>query len=118
MSHFNNVAPSQMLEIWLFNQSIYRLLFNIPASGGTDHRQIVCLLDELVKTSQKFQMGMLVKFHKQLFTVFKKIHHSNLRNMKTLVHGDSKVDNFMFKKVSWSIEDEYMALLVDWQGAQ
>ena len=27
-----------------------------------------------------------------------------------------QVDNFMYKKVTWSMEDEYCALLVDWQG--
>lgn len=38
-----------------------------------------------------------------------------------MVHGDSKIDNFMFKKVSWSYvadgpDDVYNAVIVDWQG--
>ena len=36
------------------------------------------------------------------------------------MHGDSKIDNFMFKKVSWSYhvdgpDDVYNAVIVDWQ---
>ena len=39
--------------------------------------------------------------------------------LKTVL-GDSKIDNFMFKKVSWSYhvdgpDDVYNAVIVDWQ---
>ena len=37
---------------------------------------------------------------------------------KTLVHGDSKIDNFMFKKnydVYDAANDTYNAVIVDWQ---
>ena len=36
--------------------------------------------------------------------------------MKILVHGDSKIDNFMFRKVAYSSEDCYSSVIVDWQG--
>ena len=33
------------------------------------------------------------------------------------IHGDSKIDNFLCKKVVYAVETEYTAVLVDWQGA-
>ena len=33
----------------------------------------------------------------------------------TLVHGDAKIDNFLFKKVGQSAEDKYTAMIIDWQ---
>merc|ERR1711981_23388 len=33
-----------------------------------------------------------------------------------MVHGDSKIDNFMFRKNPWAVEEEYTALMIDWQG--
>ena len=35
----------------------------------------------------------------------------------TLVHGDAKIDNFLFKKVGQSAEDKYTAMIIDWQAA-
>ena len=35
----------------------------------------------------------------------------------TLVHGDAKIDNFLFKKVGQSAEDKYTAMIIDWQVA-
>ena len=32
-----------------------------------------------------------------------------------MIHGDSKIDNFLFKKVAYSIEEQYTAVLIDWQ---
>ncbi len=37
--------------------------------------------------------------------------------MKILIHGDSKIDNFMFKKAPGALDDHYIALIIDWQGA-
>lgn len=34
----------------------------------------------------------------------------------TLVHGDAKVDNFLFKKVKEKLEETYTTMLIDWQG--
>ena len=36
--------------------------------------------------------------------------------MKIMVHGDSKIDNFLFRKVAYSEEDTYSSVIVDWQG--
>ena len=35
--------------------------------------------------------------------------------LKTLVHGDAKIDNFMLKKV-YGENDVFTAMLIDWQG--
>jgi hypothetical protein len=40
-----------------------------------------------------------------------------LNNLKILIHGDSKIDNFMFKKAPGALDDHYIALIIDWQGA-
>ena len=34
----------------------------------------------------------------------------------TLVHGDAKIDNFLFKKVKEKLEETYTAMIIDWQG--
>ena len=34
----------------------------------------------------------------------------------TLVHGDAKLDNFMFRKVKEKLEESYTATMIDWQG--
>ena len=86
------------------------------------------------------QLSFLKKFHKFLLGVFHDIQKcKELWAWKIMVHGDSKIDNFMFKLVciqyshlyvftrsknhsysfqnSWSVEDqEYVALICDWQG--
>lgn len=60
---------------------------------------------------------MLAKFEKHLFKVFKAIYKDQaLRNLQILIHGDSKMDNFLFKKDTWSEEEQYSARLIDWQG--
>lgn len=33
----------------------------------------------------------------------------------TLVHGDAKLDNFLFKRQGQSAEDKYTAMIIDWQ---
>lgn len=63
------------------------------------------------------QIGFLKKFHKFILGVFHDIQKDKeLQKLKILVHGDSKIDNFMFKKNPWSVEEEYVALIIDWQG--
>ncbi|TRY80567.1 hypothetical protein TCAL_04551 [Tigriopus californicus] len=65
----------------------------------------------------KHQLMMLAKFEKHLFKVFKAIYKDEaLRNLQILIHGDSKMDNFLFKKDTWSEEEQYSARLIDWQG--
>ena len=34
----------------------------------------------------------------------------------TLVHGDAKLDNFLFRKVKENLEETYTAMMIDWQG--
>ena len=46
------------------------------------------------------QIDFLKKFHKFLLGIFHDIQRDKeLWKLKIMVHGDSKVDNFMFKKV-------------------
>merc|ERR1719348_1708408 len=43
-----------------------------------------------------------------------------MKKMMTLVHGDAKVDNFMFKRSKNKDEtkegEEFTSMLIDWQG--
>ena len=45
---------------------------------------------------------------------------SGLENVLTLCHGDSKPDNFMFRKIEIDLEDMECegleGILIDWQG--
>ena len=38
-----------------------------------------------------------------------------MSRLKTLVHGDAKIDNFMLKKV-YGETDVFSAMIIDWQG--
>ena len=50
------------------------------------------------------QIAFMKKFHKFLLGIFHDLQKDkNLWEMKGMVHGDSKIDNFMFKKV-WKKE--------------
>lgn len=61
-------------------------------------------------------MQVLAKFHKFLFRVYKDLQKKeSLSRLKTLVHGDAKIDNFMLKKV-YGESDVFSAMLIDWQG--
>jgi len=63
------------------------------------------------------QMAFLKKFSRFLLPIFHDLQRDkDLWNLKIMVHGDSKIDNFMFKKNVWSVEEEYLALIIDWQG--
>ena len=59
---------------------------------------------------------VLAKFSRFLFKVYKDLQKKeSLSRLKTLVHGDAKIDNFMLKKV-YGTEDVFTAMLIDWQG--
>ena len=65
------------------------------------------------------EFQVLAKFHKFLFKVFIDLENkSSLKCLMTLVHGDAKVDNFMFKKCKVEEEEEeaFTSMLIDWQG--
>ena len=58
---------------------------------------------------------VLAKFHRFLFRVYKDLQKKDtLAKLKTLVHGDAKIDNFMLKKV-YGENDVFTAMLIDWQ---
>merc|ERR550532_426481 len=62
------------------------------------------------------QLMVLAKFHRFLFPVYKDLQKKeSLSKLKTLVHGDAKIDNFMLKKV-YGENDVFSAMLIDWQG--
>jgi len=62
------------------------------------------------------QALVLAKFHKFLFRVYKDLQNNkDLKNLMTLVHGDAKLDNFLFKKKIMT-EDTYTSMIIDWQG--
>lgn len=50
----------------------------------------------------------------------KVLNNSGLENILTLCHGDSKPDNFMFRKIEIDLEDMECegleGILIDWQG--
>lgn len=57
------------------------------------------------------------KFSKFLFPVFTKLENNeSLKNLMTLVHGDAKLDNFLFRKIKENLEETYTSMLIDWQG--
>ena len=41
---------------------------------------------------------------------------ASLKSLMTLVHGDAKLDNFLFRKVKERLEETYTAMIIDWQG--
>ena len=52
--------------------------------------------------------------------MFQVLNNSGLENIITLCHGDSKPDNFMFRKIEIDLEDMECegleGILIDWQG--
>lgn len=57
------------------------------------------------------------KFSKFLFPVFIGLENNeSLKNLMTLVHGDAKLDNFLFRKLKEKLEETYTSMLIDWQG--
>ena len=60
---------------------------------------------------------VLAKFHRFLYRVYKDLQKKDtLSKLKTLVHGDAKIDNFMLKKV-YGENDVFTAMLIDWQAS-
>ena len=58
----------------------------------------------------------MAKFNKFLYRVYKDLQKKEtLSRLKTLVHGDAKIDNFMLKKV-YGETDVFSAMIIDWQG--
>ena len=49
--------------------------------------------------------SFLAKLDKRLFRIFHALQESGLERILTLCHGDSKPDNFMFRKIEIDIED-------------
>ena len=63
------------------------------------------------------QLMVLAKFHKFLFRVYKDLQRNeSLAKLKTLVHGDAKIDNFLLKKLGFGDSDTFTAMIIDWQG--
>jgi len=64
--------------------------------------------------------SFLAKIEQRLFHIFKVLNNSGLENILTLCHGDSKPDNFMFRKIEIDLEDMECegleGILIDWQG--
>ena len=62
----------------------------------------------------------LAKVDKRLFHIFNILNESGLEKILTLCHGDSKPDNFLFRKIEIDLEDMECegleSILVDWQG--
>ena len=74
------------------------------------HRQMKPIVDEYLEPYLEYpgivapdiapQIGFLKKFHKFLLGVFHDLtKDKEIWKFKIMVHGDSKIDNFMFKKV-------------------
>ena len=59
----------------------------------------------------------MFKFSKFLFPVFHGMEkNQSLKHLMTFVHGDAKLDNFLFRKVKETLEETYTSMLIDWQG--
>jgi len=75
---------------------------------------------EEVEPSLLNYTGFLTKIEPRLFQILKKIDSCGLENFLTLCHGDSKPDNFMFRKIEIDLEDMECegleGILIDWQG--
>ena len=60
---------------------------------------------------------VLAKFSSFLLPLFVQLDTSEqLKRLMTLVHGDAKLDNFMFRKVKQKLEETFTAIMIDWQG--
>jgi len=63
------------------------------------------------------QIQVLSKFYKFLYKVYADLQENDkLMRLKTLVHGDAKLDNFLFRKEGYGDEEKYSAMIIDWQG--
>ena len=62
----------------------------------------------------------LAKVDKRLFHIFNVLNESGCEKILTLCHGDSKPDNFLFRKIEIDLEDMECegleSILIDWQG--
>ncbi len=89
----------------------------------------------------KNQLSIFIEFEKHFFGIFKKVYRCTnvfsiysechpfltrfvirtpgLDSLRTMIHGDSKMDNFLFRRASGGSdqeEDVYESVVIDWQG--
>jgi len=70
-----------------------------------------------IKPDISQQIQVLSKFFKFLYKVYADLQvKDELSALSTLVHGDAKLDNFLFRKEGWGDDDKFSSMIIDWQG--